>query len=197
MSEKTPSFTVTDRRKFNLDGEPRESESAQEGQPEATSAQQQASNVMRMPDPAAGPAHEEAPPPKVEGPPPPTSSEVAAQNAAYQQSSRDLDTMLQQANPGLPLEGAVTFDHVIQSFYLSALMAMGAGTEPGQKPRIDIIGARQSIDMLSVLKEKTQGNLSQKERQLMEGALFELRMMFLEITNAIAKSAQNPPPPKK
>ncbi|MBW4026829.1 MAG: DUF1844 domain-containing protein [Acidobacteria bacterium] len=105
--------------------------------------------------------------------------------------------MLRAANPGMAAPGVVSFDHVIQSIYLSAVMALGAGAEPGQKPRIDIMGARQSIDMLSVLQEKTKGNLTSKEQTLLQGALFELRMMFLEITNAIAQSAQRQPPPVK
>jgi hypothetical protein len=88
---------------------------------------------------------------------------------------------------------AVTMEHVIQSIYLSAVVAMGAATEPGQKPHVDIIGARQSIDMLAVLLEKTKGNLTEKEQRLLQNALFEVRMMFLEITNAIAQQAQKPP----
>jgi len=48
--------------------------------------------------------------------------------------------------------------------------------------------------MLSVLTEKTKGNLTQNEERLLQNALFELRMSFLEITNAIAQSAQHPQP---
>ena len=51
------------------------------------------------------------------------------------------------------------------------------------------MGARQSIDMLSILAEKTRGNLSETEQRLLESALFELRMGFLEITQALARSA--------
>ncbi len=120
---------------------------------------------------------------------PRSKAETAAQDAAYRQSSKDLDAMLQKANPGMQSPGAVTFEHVIQSFYLSAIMAMGAGAEPGQKPRIDILGARQSIDMLAVLEEKTRGNLLPQEQQLLQGVTFEMRMMFLELTNAISKQA--------
>jgi hypothetical protein len=47
--------------------------------------------------------------------------------------------------------------------------------------------------MLSVLDEKTKGNLSDQEKRLLQNALFDLRMSFLEITNAIASSAQRPP----
>ncbi len=121
---------------------------------------------------------------------PRSSAETAAQDEAYRQSSRDIDSMLRQTNPGMQTPGVVGFEHVIQSFYLSAIMAMGAGTEPGQKPRIDILGARQAIDMLAVLEQKTKGNLSPEEQQLVQGITFELRMMFLELTNAISRQAQ-------
>ena len=129
--------------------------------------------------------------------PPPTAAETAAQRSAYQRSSREMDLLLQQSNPGMKVPAAVGFEHIVQSFYLSAIMAMGAGTEPGQKPRIDILGARQSIDMLSVLADKTRGNLDDKEQRLIEGVSFELRMMFLELTNAIAAQAQQAPPPRR
>jgi hypothetical protein len=120
----------------------------------------------------------------------PTAAEIQEQVAAYKDSSKALDAMLKQANPGMKDPGAVAFEHVVQSFYLSAIMAMGAGTEPGQKPRIDILGARQAIDMLSVLEEKTRGNLTEQEKLLLQGITFELRMMFLELTNAIGKQPQ-------
>ncbi len=126
---------------------------------------------------------------------PRTAAETAAQDAAYRESSREIDSLLQQSNPGMQGTGVIGFEHLIQSFYLSAIMAMGAGTEPGQKPRIDILAARQSIDMLGVLEAKTRGNLSPEEQQLLQGIAFELRMMFLELTNAISKQAHQPAVP--
>ena len=48
-----------------------------------------------------------------------------------------------------------------------------------------------------MLEEKTKGNLSEEEKRLLQNALFDLRMSFLEITNAIANSAQRPPQGKK
>ena len=116
-------------------------------------------------------------------------AETAELDAAYRQTSGELDAMLRQANPGMQQPGAVTFEHVIQSFYLSAIVAMGAGAEPGQKPRVDILGARQSIDMLGMLEEKTRGNLTPAEGELLRGIMFELRMMFMELTNAISRQA--------
>jgi len=72
---------------------------------------------------------------------------------------------------------------------MSAMMQLGAATHEGQQPQVDILGARQSIDMLGVLAEKTKGNLTPEENRLLDSALFELRMAFLEITQALARSA--------
>lgn len=204
MDEKQPTFTVTDRRKFTSEGELREgeaekTESARDEEAKAAAAD----NVVTMPlpgnhedEPSAEEAVEES---ALEEPEVPqfSAKETAEQDAAYQESSRQIDDMLRQANPGMGAAGAVTFEHVIQSFYVSAMISMGAGTEPGQKPRIDILGARQSIDMLTLVQEKTKGNLTPKEEATLQNVLFELRMMFLEITNAIAQSAQRPGNGKK
>jgi hypothetical protein len=201
MEEKPPSFTVTDRRKFTLEGDPRD-EAETTTQEEATErSAESTARVINFPKPEvkeepkpAEPAQPAAQPEELAGP---SAQESAEQHAAYQQSSRDIENMLRQANPGIGAAQETTFEHVIQSIYLSAMIAMGAGTEQGQQARIDIVGARQSIDMLAILQEKTKGNLTEKEQRLLQNALFDLRMMFVEITNAIAKSAQQPPPKKK
>lgn len=204
MSEKPPVFTVTDRRKFTTEGELRE-EAAQAQQQEASEPQSEPKAgprlVTKAPEaeqpataPAAKPAANEA---EQDGPPELSAQDEAAARKAYQQSSEHIETLLRAANPAAGAPPAVTIEHVIQSIYLSAVVALGAATEPGQQPRIDIIGARQSIDMLGVLQEKTKGNLTEKEERLLQNALFEVRMMFLEVTNALAQQAQRPPQGKK
>ena len=100
-----------------------------------------------------------------------------------------LDTAIRSANPGADHPPAMSFDQLVQSVYITAIMQLGGTTREGQQPQVDIIGARQSIDMLAVLQEKTKGNLTPAESQLLESALFELRLAFLEITQAIARSA--------
>lgn len=212
MPEKPPSFTVTDRRKFTLEGDLRDEAVAE------TAAREESPEPEKAPEPPPGPRlvtpspqketaaavqpapetspesaakEEEATPPEVNA-----QDEAAAQHA-YQQSSDHIDTMLRASNPATGPIPAVTFEHVIQSIYLSAIVALGAAAEPGQKARIDILGARQSIDMLGVLQEKTKGNLTEKEQRLLQNALFETRMMFLEVTNAIAQQAARPPQEKK
>lgn len=200
MDEKT-GFTVTDRRKFTQEGDLRDDavSTAAEEAAEPAAPKPAAEKVVSMPrreapvEEAAAPEAAASEAEEAEEGRTITDEESAEQHAAYRASSETLDQMLKQANPGMEASGPVTFEHVIQSIYLSAMIAMGAGTEPGQKPRVDILGARQSVDMLSVLQEKTKGNLNERETRMLQNALFELRMMFLEITNAIAQAAHQPP----
>ena len=221
MPDQPSGFTVTDRRKFTLEGDLREGASTAEETPAAPSADaalpaegklgpqlvQNAPPVEKEvvsrnlePLPAEGQPHDEA----ADELPAPTAAEAAQQHVDYQASSKKLDEMISQANPGARDSlggrgGPMNFDALVQSLYMTAALQMGAGAQPGEQPRVDILGARQSIDMLSVLVEKTKGNLSDKEQRLLQNALFELRMMFMEITNAISSSAHNPAakPPKR
>jgi hypothetical protein len=188
MREKEPQFTVTDRRKFTSEGELREGQSSESSpQPPASVQPVSKSEVARveLDEPLAMDGEETIPEP--------TAAESAQQSKEYLASANRLDDMLKQANPGQPAVPAMNFDRLVQSLYMTAAVQMGAGTAPNEQPRIDILGARQSIDMLSVLADKTKGNLTEQEKRLLQNALFDLRMSFLEITNAIASSAQRPP----
>jgi hypothetical protein len=192
MREKEPQFTVTDRRKFTAEGELREGES------KATESTPPPPPVVEQKTQAGQAGLDE--PELMDGEeiiPEPTAAESPQQSKEYHASANRLDDMLLKANPGQPAPAVMNFDRLVQSLYMTAAMQMGAGTAPNEQPRIDILGARQSIDMLSVLDEKTKGNLTEQEKRLLQNALFDLRMSFLEITNAIASSAQRPPQPKK
>jgi hypothetical protein len=196
MREKEPQFTVTDRRKFTAEGELREGTSESNPQPAVAERVPQAASpepsgkaqaVQAELDETLAMDEEE------ETIPEPSAAESAQQGKEYRASTSRLDDMLRKANPGQPAVPAMNFDRLVQSLYMTAAVQMGAGAAPNEQPRIDILGARQSIDMLSVLDEKTKGNLSEREKRLLQNALFDLRMSFLEITNAIANSAQRPP----
>ena len=76
------------------------------------------------------------------------------------------------------------------------MMQMGAAAPEGQRPRVDILGAKQSIDLLGVLADKTKGNLSQVEDRTLQTVLFEARMAFNELTNMISMQGMQPPPAK-
>jgi hypothetical protein len=60
---------------------------------------------------------------------------------------------------------------------------------------VDILGARQTIDLLGILAEKTRGNLTEAEGRMLETVLFEVRMAFLELTRMITLQGVQPPPP--
>jgi hypothetical protein len=75
------------------------------------------------------------------------------------------------------------------------MIQMGAGTQDGQRPRVDILGASTTIDLLGVLAEKTRGNLNDVEDRTLQSVLFELRMAFLELTSMISLQSVQPPPP--
>jgi Domain of unknown function (DUF1844) len=187
---------VTDRRKFTADGELRDGESTKMSEstppPQPPAATKAAPPIVHeTSDPEAPLLDEE------ETIPDATAAEAAQQKQEYHASAIRLDEMFRKANPGQPAMPAMNFDRLVQSLYMTAAMQMGAGTGPNEQPRIDIIGARQSIDMLNVLEEKTKGNVTGEEKRLLQNALFDLRMSFLEITNAIANSAQRPPQGKK
>ncbi len=196
MREKEPQFTVTDRRKFTSEGELREGTASESSPPPAA---ERTKTPVSQPAVTTQAVHPDLDEPEAlatddeETIPEPTAAESAQQRQDYHASARRLDDMFLKANPGQPAVPAMNFDRLVQSLYMTAAVQMGAGSAPNEQPRIDILGARQSIDMLSVLDEKTKGNLSEQEKRLLQNALFDLRMSFLEITNAIASSAQRPP----
>src|SRR5580658_5704231 len=188
MPEQNKPFVVTDRRKFTMDGELRpdadpspewEERASTPVAPATTAAEPQPAAPVSTPETASEP----------ELPPPPTAEENDQARRAYEMTADRLDTAIRSANPGMDHPPAMSFDQLIQSIYMTAMMQLGAATHEGQQPQVDILGARQSIDMLAVLAEKTKGNLTPEETRLLDSALFELRMAFLEITQALARSA--------
>ena len=81
----------------------------------------------------------------------------------------------------------MTFERLVASLYMTAMLQLGLMAPEGEQPRADILGARQTIDTLGVLQEKTKGNLTPQEQTILQQSLFELRMTFLELTNAITR----------
>ena len=129
-------------------------------------------------------------------PPAPTAEESQQQKSAYDASAQRLEDLVRAQNPGVGAQPPVGFEHLVQQLYLSAMIQMGAGAQEGQRPRVDILGAKQTIDLMGVLAEKTKGNLSEAEDRMLQTVLFEARMAFLELTNMITlQGVQTPPPP--
>jgi hypothetical protein len=208
MAEKKSEFVVTDRRRFGTEGEPRpDAPVVEEERPAPPPAAQAAPPPAKQPvappaehavqasagQAAQAPVQEQAPAQEEELPPAPTAEEQHQQNEAYKASGKKIDEMISAAGKA-PAQGPMemTFERVIESFYMSALIQMGAIRQENETPRVDVIGARQTIDSLTVLQEKTKGNLTDREKTLLQNVLFELRMAWIEITNAVAISATKP-----
>jgi hypothetical protein len=81
----------------------------------------------------------------------------------------------------------MTFERFMASLYMSAMMQLGLMHEQGGEPRLDIIGARQTIDTLTLLAAKTKGNLTPAEDAFLQNCLYELRMAYVEVTQAVSQ----------
>ena len=75
----------------------------------------------------------------------------------------------------------IDFTTFILSVSTAAYMGLGlVPSEEGKSPTLDLALARQNIDLLELIFEKTKGNLTSEESKLLESMLFETRMKFLE-----------------
>lgn len=169
--KKQESFTVTDRRMFTTEGDIR-------------------SDAEREQETVSKPNSAAAPPVAAEDmPPAPTAAEQQAQADAYRKSSSSLDAAVEQSgHSSKDLE--MTFERFMASLYMTAMLQLGLMHEKGGAPQVDLIGARQTIDTLSLLADKTKGNLSSAEENFLRNCLYELRMAYVEVTNALARPPQ-------
>jgi hypothetical protein len=183
MSEKKQeSFTVTDRRLFTSDGELRQEISEEE-----------VSTSTPVPEvaPDLKPAAQVPEPPSLDAsiPPSPTAAEQKEQADAYRKSSQELDARVELSGRSAK-EMEMTFERFLASLYMSAMLQLGLMQEEGGQPRIDLLGARQTIDTINLLAEKTKGNLTSVETNFLQNCLYELRMAYVEVTNALARPPQ-------
>lgn len=183
-------FKVSDRRLFTTEGELRDSTEEQhttattvpsaDAAPAASVSSVVSSVAPSAPQTATAVAEPAA---GSEIPEPPTASEQQVQHDAYKQSSRDLDARVELSGHSAK-ELEVSFERFMASLYMTAMMQMGMMQEPGGQPGVDIIGARQTIDTLGMIADKTKGNLTPKEQNFLQNCLYELRMAYGPCLNA-------------
>jgi hypothetical protein len=179
--EQKEEFVVADRRKFTSEGELRPD--APQEQPAATEQKSEATTERKPSAPEAA-APEEMPAP-------PSHADQHAQNQDYQAAGKRIDSLLDEAGAQRPADMEITFERLIASLYMQAMAQLGMIREENTPPRPDVISARQTIDTIAMLGEKTKGNLTERESNMLQNILFELRMAFLEITNVLTR----PPAP--
>jgi hypothetical protein len=167
MDKPKSEIKVTDKRIFTAEGEIRE-EFKQDIKPSDPVAAQPAATTPEKTasEPAAKPAERR----KDENPEPPASGERRNKSIA--------DKAL---NPGTP------FADFIEPLIAQAYMSLGMLRDPyGQKPKVDVAAARQMIEILTMLKEKTAHNLNPDEDDFLSTHLGELKLAFVQRTKSLA-----------
>lgn len=180
-SEPKKGFKVVDRRRFSDDGNER---SGPDVAPDAP-----ARRADPPPQAAAGaPAGRAAPASSAAAPgagPEAKADPKAGAPAGPPQAKEDVTP------------GGLTFSIFLQSLAQQALMQLGLIPWPHGQRELHLEQARDTIEIVTLLKAKTKGNLTAEEQQLVDAVVYELRMSYVEVQTAIARSkgAQAPRPP--
>ena len=184
--EKEGSFKVSDRRKFNPDGTPKDQSTNEIDQPEPaqTAAETEphapidsetpsmgGDNIISFPGDAAkkkeaasGPAHS-------------GSGQSSARNVASAGAAQAYDRASNSRESALP---PASFLGVANMLGMQAAVHLGVlESAPGAGGHIDLDAARHFIDLIGVLQEKTRGNLTREEDTLLDEMLADLRMQFV------------------
>lgn len=185
-------YKVTDRRKYNPDGTPRENAEPEPESPPSDDSvsvlthteEPAASNVLSFPGETKRQA--EPPPPEVEEPQvepeaaAPPALDAAAHAAAVTHAEQAYSEARGPANPQL---AEASFLGLANMLGVEAAMHLGVIRPPGDEPPpVDLESARHLIDMLGILQSKTSGNLTPEEDRFLDGVLADLRMSFVEIS---------------
>ena len=90
------------------------------------------------------------------------------------------DKVKEEKKDSAPLP-EINFSSFLLSLSSSTLLHLGEIADPqsGEKKK-DLALAKQSIDIINLLKDKTKGNLTQEEEKLLEHLLYDLRMRFVK-----------------
>ena len=80
----------------------------------------------------------------------------------------------------------LSFTAFVLSLASTAAIHFGDMPDPitGQPGEVNLDGAAQMIEILALLDQKTRGNLTAEERQILEQVLYELRLRFIEASRA-------------
>jgi hypothetical protein len=173
-SKQDEGFKVVDRRLFTEDGELRKDAVEQERR-----------------DEEAARAHKPAPPAQ----PPASSSKPAAPapaGTAPLAAAGAPDATAPAAEAADAIPSSHSFQVLVDFLTRNAAAMLGGMADPrtGQ-PFLDLEGAREMIDMLDVLREKTRGNLAKADEDLLIEVLGSLKLTFMELSKAAADAMAN------
>ena len=189
MSEREETnYRVTDRRKYNPDGSPREGAEPSPPPPEEIkietqipSGEQASGNVLSFPGEASSKQSQPAPAQaQADANQPRPSGSAATPGPAVGQVEQAYNNARGPQSARLP---EASFLSLANMLAVEAAMHLGLIQTPGEEaPPVDLGAARHLIDMLGMLETKTRGNLSPEEEDLLEKILAALRMQFVAIS---------------
>ena len=174
------SFRVRDRRQFNAEGERRPP--ADEGG-EADSAGGAPSTGGASPDPGVRTAPPEAPP----EPEAPRKRSLRERIMGRRGEGGEASDDMAPQDHGHSASEEISFTHFILSLTTQALMHLGELPDPFTNERHNEPAlAKQTIDLIAMLQEKTRGNLVPDEDRMMAEVLYDLRMRYVKATGGSA-----------
>jgi uncharacterized protein DUF1844 len=187
MSEpKESGFKVTDRRKFNADGSPRDAGATEptwtavDNEATAPLGEEAAESKADVPPAEAATPQPESPPPAADANAREAESSARRDSAAARQAEQAYNQTSGPATSGLP---EASFLSLLNMLGVEAAMHLGLIKTPGEEgPPVDLEAARHLIDTLGMLETKTRGNLTDEEDKLLENILADLRMQFVAIS---------------
>ena len=209
-SKKEETFKVIDRRHFTGEGDLRPEVVELERREEEAAAKEAAAKKAANP-PAKPAANASTNPTTKSGANPTAKNATAVAASEYDTLGADQRSAAKDSSssglitPGAPSDSAPSesgeaatgeLTHSSRSFQMlvdfltrnAAAMLGGMADPQTGRPFVDLEGAREVIDMLDALREKTRGNLSKEDDQLLIEVLGSLKLTFMEISKAAAEA---------
>jgi len=113
--------------------------------------------------------------------PEPETRAPRAESAKAQQAKADFEKECGPCEENYQDLPPIDFTSLVFSLSTSAMVCLGLLPDPQtNEQQIDLGLAKQNIDILGMLQEKTKGNLDKDEEEFLENSLYDLRMRFVE-----------------
>jgi len=110
--------------------------------------------------------------------------EDAGPDTRKEPEAKSPEAAAQAEEPGMG--PPIDFPSYILTYYTQGLVLLGEVPNPyTNKTEENLEGARHTVDILGMLKDKTKGNLAPEEDKLLESVLYELRIKYMAKTNRI------------
>ncbi len=128
-----------------------------------------------------------APPPAAQADKAPSAPPVPPQSSAPPGNLQGSERVKEEKGRGdaAPMVGAPRFLDLVESLQMGAMANLGMlQARDGSRTPVNLPGAKDAIDLLGVLQEKTRGNLDKDEEEVLREGLYHLRMAYMALMNA-------------